>query len=162
MILAISGTPGTGKSTLASQLAQRSGWELLDGTAFIKKNKIFDSYDRTHKSYIVDTALFARKVVAFSKKHPYVIVDSHLSHYIPKKYVEAVIVTNCELKALSRRLTARGYSKQKVRENLDAEIFDVCATEALEAGHTVIKIDCTKKLNKRKIEEIFKKLQSSS
>ena len=41
------------------------------------------------------------------------------------------------LKTLKKRLEKRGYSKEKVRENLDAEIFDTCRIEALEAGHNV-------------------------
>ncbi len=31
----------------------------------------------------------------------------------------------------------RKYSKEKIRENLDCEIFDVCYNEALEKGHKV-------------------------
>ena len=38
---------------------------------------------------------------------------------------------------LKKRLEKRGYSKQKIRENMDAEIFDVCLNEAKEEGHKI-------------------------
>ena len=47
-------------------------------------------------------------------------------------------MTKTKLPALKKRLEARKYSEQKVRENLDAEIFDVCQQEALENGHKPI------------------------
>ena len=65
------------------------------------------------------------------------VIDSHLSHYLPKEYVDTCIITKCNLKLLKKRLEERGYSKNKVRENLDVEIFDTCRLEALEAGHKV-------------------------
>jgi broad-specificity NMP kinase len=41
------------------------------------------------------------------------------------------------LKKLKKRLEKRNYSKSKIRENLDAEIFDVCLVEAKEKGHKI-------------------------
>ena len=56
---------------------------------------------------------------------------------MPRKYVDKCIITKCDLKELEKRLQKRKYSKEKIRENLDAEIFDTCRVEALEAGHNV-------------------------
>jgi len=66
-----------------------------------------------------------------------VVIDSHLSHYLPKKYVDKCIVTKSSLEELKKRLKKRGYKEGKIRENLDAEIFDICRIEAEEAGHDV-------------------------
>ena len=68
------------------------------------------------------------------------VIDSHMSHFLPKDYVELCVVTKCDLKTLKIRLEARGYSEAKVKENMDAEIFDVCRVEAEEMGHNVITI----------------------
>ena len=43
-----------------------------------------------------------------------------------------------------KRLKKKKYSKSKVRENLDVEIFDVCLNEAKENKHKIIVIDATK------------------
>ena len=48
-----------------------------------------------------------------------------------------VIIVKTSLKNLKKRLEKRGYNKLKVRENLEAEIFDVCFEEAKELGHKV-------------------------
>ncbi|MAE43335.1 hypothetical protein CMO93_06170 [Candidatus Woesearchaeota archaeon] len=86
-----------------------------------------------------------------------IIIDSHLSHYLPKKYVDLCIVTKCDLKILEKRLKKRRYSKAKIRENLDAEIFDVCLSESREAGHKTIVVDTTKCI-KRNLYFVLKKL----
>jgi len=41
------------------------------------------------------------------------------------------------------------YSKEKVRENLDSEIFDVCLVEAKENGHKIKIVDSSKGLKKK-------------
>ena len=53
-------------------------------------------------------------------------------------------MTKCDLKELERRLKNKKYSKNKVRENLDAEIFDICLNEAKENKHKIIVVDTTK------------------
>ena len=72
------------------------------------------------------------------------MIDSHLSHFLPSKYVDKCYVTKCNLKELEKRLKKRKYSKKKIRENLDAEIFDVCFEEAKENKHDIEIIDTTK------------------
>ncbi|MBI5073371.1 AAA family ATPase, partial [Candidatus Woesearchaeota archaeon] len=71
------------------------------------------------------------------RKQTPLVIDSHVSHYLPKKYVDLCIVTKTNLKKLKKRLQKRNYSKAKIRENMDCEIFDVCLIEAQEAGHRV-------------------------
>ena len=63
---------------------------------------------------------------------------------MPKKYVDLCIVTKCNLKELERRLKKRKYNKEKIKENLDAEIFDVCLNEAKESKYDIIAVDITK------------------
>ena len=47
------------------------------------------------------------------------------------------------VKGIKKRLVKRKYSKEKIRENLDAEILDVCLVEALENKHKVKVVDTT-------------------
>ena len=58
------------------------------------------------------------------------------------------------MKILKKRLKKKKYSENKIRENLDAEIFDICLNEAKESRHKVIVIDTTKGIN---IGEISRK-----
>ena len=61
------------------------------------------------------------------------------------------IVTKCELRELKNRLKNKKYPKEKIRENMDAEIFDVCLNDAKENKHKIITIDTTKDINIIKI-----------
>jgi len=93
-----------------------------------------------------------------ANKNNNIIIDSHLSHYLPKKYVDLCIVIKCDIKELKKRLEKRKYSKIKIRENLDSEIFDICLVEAKENKHKIIIVDTTKKKVDKSVNEITKKI----
>ena len=69
--------------------------------------------------------------------------------------MDVCIVTKCDLKELENRLRNKKYSKSKIRENMDAEIFDICLSEAKERGHKVLVVDMTKGIN---IDNISRKV----
>jgi len=143
MIIAVSGTPGTGKTRLAKSFVKK-GFVYVD----LKNIKgISSGYDKKRKCRIIDTTMMVKKVIVLIKKNPEksFVFDSHLSHYIPKKYVDLCIITKCSLKTLQKRLVKRGYSKKKIQENLQSEIFDVCLNEAKEFGHKIKIVDTDKK-----------------
>ena len=127
----VTGSVGTGKTTYAQRLCKKHSYKYIDVNTLISRHHIYDSYDRRRKAKIVDTKKlnkFLIKLIKDYKKEEIkgLVIDSHLSHYLPAKYVDLCIVTKCGLKKLKKRLDKRSYSKQKVRENLNCEIFDVC------------------------------------
>lgn len=139
-MIIVTGSPGTGKTELARQLARKLGYEYVDVNLLIKKQKISDGFDEEKQCEIIDTEKL-NKVLVEKYKGKNAIVDSHLSHYLPAEFVDLCIVTKCNLKVLEKRLMQRGYDEKKIRDNLDAEIFDICLTEAKEAGHKVVVVD---------------------
>lgn len=144
MIIAVSGTPGTGKTRLSKKLARALKYKYLDVKKLIAEKKLNSGYDRKRKCQIVDQKKLNTAMMRIIKSNPDLVIDSHLSHYLPKEYVHRCIITTCELDELKRRLEERGYPEGKVAENLEAEIFETCLTEAEEAGHKVMTIDTTK------------------
>jgi len=142
-VIIITGSVCTGKTTLAKKLAKKQNYKYIDVNSLITKHKLASGYDKKRKSKIVDIKKlnkFLIKLINHFKYHEKtkgIILDSHLTHFLPNKYVDLCIVTKTNLKKLKKRLEKRKYSKQKVRENLDAEIFDICLVEAKEAGHKV-------------------------
>ncbi len=141
----VTGTPGTGKTTLSLALCKVLKLEYIDVARLIKEQELAEGYDRKRKCSIVDTKKLNRtlvKLISKSKKAP--VIDSHMSHYLPKKYVSLCIVCTCKLKELRRRLEKKGYSQSKVRENLDCEIFETSLTEAKEKGHRIIVLETSK------------------
>ena len=65
------------------------------------------------------------------------VIDSHLSHHLPARYADLCIITKTDLKTLNRRLRKRKYSEQKITENMQAEILNVCLVEALQNKHKI-------------------------
>src|SRR3989344_2214670 len=134
----VSGCVGTGKTRIAKLISKEKNCKYNNITDLIKKHKLSEGYDKKRKSLIVDTKKLNKFLIDLIKNSKEtLVIDGHLSHYLDKKYVKLCVITKCDIKLLKKRLEKRGYSKQKIRENLDAEIFDTCRVEALEMGHKV-------------------------
>ncbi len=157
-VIVISGSVGTGKTTLAKKLAKKLNYKYLDVNKIIKEHKLAESYDKKRKCYVVDVKKLNKVIIDIIKSLEGrqgtvsgIIIDSHLSHYLPKRYVDLCIITKCSLKTLEKRLRKRGYNKAKIRENLDCEIFDVCLNEAKELKHKVLVVDTTRGIEINKL-----------
>jgi adenylate kinase len=149
----ISGSVGSGKTTLAKKLAKKYDLEYVDVSKTIKEKNLYEIYEKKHDSFIVDTKKLNKFLIGIIKKSKKnLIIDSHLSHYLPPRYVDLCIITRCDLKTLEKRLKKRGYKKNKIRENLDCEIFEVCLNEAQKRKHKIELIDTTNKVNISKIK----------
>ena len=154
-VVIVTGTPGTGKTYVAKSVAKTFSLKYIDVKKVILKDKLSEGYDKKRKTKIVDTNKLNKSLVSMIKKSDKgLVIDSHMSHFIPSKYVDLCIVTKCDLKELSKRLKKRGYHKSKIRENLDSEIFDICYNEAKESGHKILVIDTTKKMNNLNIKKL--------
>lgn len=141
----VTGSVCSGKTTMAKLIADKYNYQYLDVNKLIKEKKLYEGYDKELDSYIIDERKLVKVLKNLIKKSKIkLVIDSHLSHYLPKSQVELCIVTKCDLKELKKRLKKRGYSENKIRNNLDAEIFDVCLIEAKEKGHKIKIIDTTK------------------
>jgi len=143
-IIIVSGTPGTGKTELAKELAKQLKYKYIDINKVIDKNKLIESYDKEKDTNVINEKKLVKALIKIIKEKKDLIIDSHLSHYIPAKHIDLCIITKCDLKILKKRLEKKGYKRKKVRENLDAEIFDICFNEAIELKHKVLAIDTSK------------------
>ena len=157
-LIIITGTPCTGKSTLAKALARKLGYKRVDLHHYYKT--ISSGYNKKKQAYDIDK----KKFIAFVKKKlsptkTGLIIDSHISHLLPSKIVDLCIVLTCSnLKLLQKRLKKRKYSKEKIRENLDAEIFQVCLLEAREQKHKIIVFDTSKDTSQKIIMKLIPKI----
>lgn len=157
-IILITGTPATGKTTLARMLSQHLGYTHVDVNHLIRKQHWYDSYDSKRRCYVVDTQKLRCFLVSLLKKSSSpLLLDSHLVQVIPKKYVTVCLVTRCCLPQLSRRLKRRHYPLAKIQENLQAEIFDVCTLEAQKQGYPLVEIDTTHQVSIRALMKKIKK-----
>lgn len=159
-VVIVTGTPGTGKTTVAMRLAKKLGYRYVDVNKVISKEKLSSGYDRKKKCMIVDVKKLVKALVKMiTKSDSGLVIDSHLSHYLPNPAVDLCVVTKCNLKLLKRRMKRRRYSEDKIRENLDCEIFDVCLNEAKEARHKTVVVQTDKKVDYGKLIRKIKRLR---
>lgn len=50
----ITGTPGTGKTTLATRLAENINYEYIDIGSIVKQNKLYEDFDEKYESYVLN------------------------------------------------------------------------------------------------------------
>jgi adenylate kinase len=153
-IILVSGTPGTGKSTLTKFLAETLTFHSIDCKELIEKKHIYSGIDKKRGCLIVEpkalnsaleSEISRLKALKTGRNRVSgVIIDSHLSHLFPSKKADLCVICTCALPELKKRLEKRGYSREKVRENLDSEIFSVCLEEAKQAGHRILTADTAK------------------
>lgn len=144
MFLAVTGTPGTGKSEVCGRLAGK-GFEIIDLKSFLIERYLI-SKETSIPPYPVDpeevAKLFEREARLRKMKvsKEWTIIDSHLSHMLP---VDAVVLLRCDPKQLEERLAERGYSEEKARENVEAEMIDVIGIEVIDRRLPAVEIDTT-------------------
>ncbi|CCW68077.1 unnamed protein product [Phytomonas sp. Hart1] len=130
----ITGTPGTGKTSLAETLAQDlDGFEHIEVGKIVKENHFYTVYDAELDTHLIsedneDRLLDFLEPVMVEEGHH--VVDYHSSDLFPERWFHLVVVLHASTEVLFDRLTARGYSEAKRAENMEAEIQCVCEEEA--------------------------------
>jgi len=144
MIIALTGTPGTGKTSV-SQILQSKGFEIIDLNKVACEKDFLIGKDEKRDSNIVDIDRFNSFIKENYCEKELIFVEGHLSHLLTS--VDKVIVLRCHPKKLNKNLTSKGWNQQKIKENIEAEILDIILCEAadLHGKNSIFEIDTTKK-----------------
>ncbi len=144
MIIAISGTPATGKTAVASILAKILKANLISISSLVKAKKIKSYYDRKRRTFVVNERDIKNAIKRILRADKINIVEGHVAHIIKS---DKVFVLRCSPPILIKRMRKKGWGAAKIRENIKAEILDVITTEALETSKksNVIEIDTSTK-----------------
>lgn len=129
-MIALTGTPGTGKTAVAEML-ERKGYRVI---SVVELAELHDCIlDDEGDEVIVDVEKLSE--VRFNG-----IVEGHLSHLLSP---DIAVVLRCNPLILKKRLSERGWSEEKVMENVEAELLDVILVEAMECCNEVYEVDTT-------------------
>lgn len=128
-VILITGTPGVGKSTVSAILKKRLDALLVDINKLVGDEGLYIGYDRRTGSKIVDLDVLCNRIDNIIQNvNKTVIIEGHLSHYFENADLVIVLRTHPEI--LRKRLKHKGFSEDKIRENIEAEAIGVCSYEA--------------------------------
>jgi adenylate kinase len=136
MRVAVTGTPGTGKTT-ASELVE-SDLDVVHLNDLVRDEGLTTGTDEDRNSLVADIDALAARLADRDD----VLVESHLAHHLD---ADRIVVLRCRPEELKRRLLDRGEHERKADENAEAEALDVVLSEAVDRHGTesVYEIDTT-------------------
>lgn len=130
MRIALTGTPGTGKSAVAEVLKGR-GWRVVAVGREAARLGAARGRDRRRGSVEVDVKALDRALDREERargRSSRVVFEGHLAHFLT---ADLALVLRCPPSVLAKRLRRRGWPESKVLENACAEAVGVIVTEAV-------------------------------
>jgi adenylate kinase len=127
-LIGITGTPGTGKKSIAPLLARELRMPAIALNDYVQHRGLAVSSKGT---LIVDTDRLRASLLKRLTR-PCVVYGHLLSDVIRRGEVRRVFVLRCEPSELKKRLVPRDYSGKKLRDNLEAELIGVLLSSAIE------------------------------
>ena len=135
-VIALTGSPGTGKSTLASRLQK-------EGLTIITLEEVAESVDALSQFEALREVEISKLAEWKWEGNSHCVIDGHLSHHCP---IDAVIVLRCNPIELRHRLEQRSsYGSDKIESNVEWEFIAGVWADliALHPNANVIEIDTT-------------------
>ena len=150
MIIALTGTPGTGKTSVAKHFG---GFNVIDLTRFVKDQELGEQ----NTEFEVDIPEMVEALEDEIDPDENTILEGHLAHHFPADFC---VVLRCNPEELRERLSERDYSEEKVEENVESEILDLILSEAVENQRNIIEVDTTGRKAEEVAEEIRKRVEN--
>ena len=134
----ITGTPGTGKTTLSRLLEDAMNNEYgikythIPLGEWINEKKLYKHWNEEFNVPEFDEDLICDELEPMVP-HGGMIVDFHSSAFFPQHWFKYVVLLRVENTQLYDRLAERGYEQKKITENIECEIMEVTHDEVEEA-----------------------------
>jgi broad-specificity NMP kinase len=177
MIISISGSVGSGKTSFAKILQQKlnkqkeieftcqkfkiihlNDWAIDYKMKDVEKLQTFD--------FDIDKLILKINTYLSQNQSKNFIIEGHFAHFIDPKLVDYLFILNRNLKELETEYQKRKYNIQKRNDNLEVENFNLCFYEGIEEGYKEEKqifcIENNKKLTQLVDEVISKVYQKKS
>ncbi len=155
--IVITGTPGTGKTSVAKRVAEILKALHIDLSKLVIDEQLYVDYDEERASFIIDEEKVIEKLKKLINENDLVIIDSHYGEIVPKEYVDKVIVLRTDPEILEERLKKKGWWWEKIRENIEAEILSICTMNAINVfgEEKVYEVDTSSKDIEETVREVI-------
>ena len=153
MIVALSGTPGTGKTSV-SNLLHKKGYEIVSLNEIAVKKGFIEGIDKKRNSKILDIERLNEYISKKYATQDLVFIEGHAAHLLNS--AEKVVLLRCHPTTLKIRLGKKGWNKDKIKENVEAETLDVILCETVEYFYenSIFEIDTSNKTIESVVESI--------
>jgi len=153
-VILITGTPCTGKTTTAKQLAAKLDAHYINLTEYANIYGLILGEDKERKTMVINEKKMQQKLAAtvIDSNKPNIIIDGHYaSAVIPENLATNVFVLRRSPIELRLFMQKCGFEDRKLWENLSAEILDICLVEALQAHPGKV---CELNVTGKSVEEV--------
>src|SRR5437870_8858214 len=159
ILILITGTPGVGKSILASKLSKKLDCQQVDISTRVNTKELYTSVDKKRRTLVADERRLTSAVskIIHENKNRCLVISTHfLGGYLPTRQVKYCFVLRLHPEKLRERLALRRWSPSKIRENVEAELIGVCQFEAvaLLGRKRVHEVDTTGKSSNKVLREV--------
>ncbi|MBE6485800.1 MAG: adenylate kinase [Methanosphaera stadtmanae] len=157
MMIIITGTPGTGKTSVTESLKEDFDAQYISINSLLEDYDLNLGIDETRGYKIVDTEKMIPIVdtIKEESKKNIIIFEGHLAQDYPN--ADLVIVLRCNPDVLKERLSTRNWKEAKIHENVSAEILGICTDESYEIyGDNVQELDSSDRSVNELKNEIIK------
>lgn len=162
-VIIITGTPGTGKTTVSKSLSQRLSIPLVAVNDLVEEKHLYHGHDPERGYKEVDMEDLCRELELLLKNsgEEGLILEGHLAHFSDNSdLIDCVVVLRTRPDILKKRLQIRDWPDVKVTENIEAEALDICTFEAVENhGNKVNEVDTTNLEIEQVVDTIIKIVQ---
>jgi adenylate kinase len=133
-VILITGTPAVGKTTTAKKLAKKLDALYINLSLLVHQYNLSQGYDKERNTIIINEKKVREKIkeILDSTIKKFIIIDGHYAaSVVPKKKVAMAFVLRRNPIELKKFLGKRKFSENKLWENLESEILDVCLMDTL-------------------------------
>ncbi|MCX8208146.1 MAG: adenylate kinase family protein [Sulfolobales archaeon] len=155
-VIAISGTPGTGKSSVGLAIARLLGVDIVELSDLVLEKELYVDYDNKRMSFIIDELRVKEYVRKLALEKGRLVVVGHYSEIVDDDILDKIVVLRINPVELARRLAQKGWSVEKIRENIEAELIGVCTGNAL-SEHPVDKV-CEVDVSGKSVDEVAREV----
>ncbi|NHI91129.1 MAG: AAA family ATPase [Candidatus Lokiarchaeota archaeon] len=125
-VIIITGTPGTGKTTLAKLICETTNSKLFEINSIVIQNEFFEDWDEERNVPIVNNEkifLFFQDYLKSSSDEKIIIVEGHYFEFIPEGLIDKIVILRSYPSILKQRLINKNFNDLKINENVQAEIL---------------------------------------